>query len=467
MKKVAVIGLGYVGLPLAALCAKQGYETIGFEKNTEVVSKLSKGQCHIKDEVVEGLLAEALASGNFKPTGNVDQIADCSIYLICVPTPVDANNDPDLEPLEQSIKNIAPLVQKGDLIVVESTVFPGTCEQVVLPLIERISGLSHINDFYLAHCPERVNPGDLFWNSSNIPRVVGALTTAGVEIAAEFYASILGGNIYRVGNVRQSLNPKFSTEKGELKVAQVGLGSVTMMRSIRDAEAVKAMENTVRDVNIAFVNELAKISDALNLDVVDIIDGMSTKPFGKGPFYPGAGVGGHCIAVDPEWLKSASEKAGYIPEMINLARATNNGMPEYTVSILQDLLNDCGYPLKGTEVAVLGVAYKRNVDDPRESPFYPIQKILQSKGAKLNIFDSWYKKENTVGSVEEAVKNARALIIITEHSDIIEALASFDMSKSQVEVVVDGRNCLNAKLIEKWQVLYRGIGRKAVVDNRV
>jgi UDP-N-acetyl-D-glucosamine dehydrogenase len=466
MKKVAVIGLGYVGLPLAALCAKQGYETIGFEKNTEVVSKLSKGQCHIKDEVVEGLLAEALASGNFKPTGNVDQIAGCSIYLICVPTPVDANNDPDLEPLEQSIKNIAPLVQKGDLIVVESTVFPGTCEQVVLPLIERISGLSHINDFYLAHCPERVNPGDLFWNSSNIPRVVGALTTAGVEIAAEFYASILGGNIYRVGNVRQSLNPKFSTEKGELKVAQVGLGSVTMMRSIRDAEAVKAMENTVRDVNIAFVNELAKISDALNLDVVDIIDGMSTKPFGKGPFYPGAGVGGHCIAVDPEWLKSASEKAGYIPEMINLARATNNGMPEYTVSILQDLLNDCGYPLKGTEVAVLGVAYKRNVDDPRESPFYPIQKILQSKGAKLNIFDSWYTKENTVGSVEEAVKNARALIIITEHSDIIEALASFDMSKSQVEVVVDGRNCLNAKLIEKWQVLYRGIGRKAVVDNR-
>jgi UDP-N-acetyl-D-glucosamine dehydrogenase len=466
MKKVAVIGLGYVGLPLAALCAKQGYETIGFEKNTEVVSKLSKGQCHIKDEVVEGLLAEALASGNFKPTGNVDQISDCNIYLICVPTPVDANNDPDLEPLEQSIKNIAPLVQKGDLIVVESTVFPGTCEQVVLPLIERISGLSHINDFYLAHCPERVNPGDLFWNSSNIPRVVGALTTAGVEIAAEFYASILGGNIYRVGNVRQSLNPKFSTEKGELKVAQVGLGSVTMMRSIRDAEAVKAMENTVRDVNIAFVNELAKISDALNLDVVDIIDGMSTKPFGKGPFYPGAGVGGHCIAVDPEWLKSASEKAGYIPEMINLARATNNGMPEYTVSILQDLLNDCGYPLKGTEVAVLGVAYKRNVDDPRESPFYPIQKILQSKGAKLNIFDSWYKKENTVGSVEEAVKNARALIIITEHSDIIEALASFDMSKSQVEVVVDGRNCLNATLIEKWQVLYRGIGRKAVVDNR-
>ncbi|MFT5977167.1 MAG: nucleotide sugar dehydrogenase, partial [Gammaproteobacteria bacterium] len=176
IKKVAVIGLGYVGLPLAALCAKQGYNTIGFEKNAEVVSKLSQGQCHIKDKVVESSLGEALDSGNFKPTGNVDKIADCSIYLICVPTPIDTNHDPDLEPLQQSIRDIAPLVQKGDLIVVESTVFPGTCEQVVLPLIEQISGLSHSNDFYLAHCPERVNPGDLYWNSSNIPRVVGALT---------------------------------------------------------------------------------------------------------------------------------------------------------------------------------------------------------------------------------------------------------------------------------------------------
>ena len=466
MKKVAVIGLGYVGLPLAALCAKQGYKTIGFEKRPEVVLKLTNGQCHIKDEVVESMLAEALNSKNFIPTADVKKIAECNVYLICVPTPIDANNDPDLEPLKQSIYDIAPLVKKGDLIVVESTVFPGTCEQVVLPLIESISGLSHMDDFYLAHCPERVNPGDLYWNSSNIPRVVGALTSVGVQIAAEFYASILGGEIYNVGNVRQSLSPKFSTDKGELKVAQVGLGSVTMMRSIRDAEAVKAMENTVRDVNIAFVNELAKISDVLNLDVVDIIDGMSTKPFGKGPFYPGAGVGGHCIAVDPEWLKSASEKAGYMPEMINLARNTNKGMPEYTVSILQDLLNDCGYPLKGIEVALLGVAYKRNVDDPRESPFYPIQEILLNKGAKLNIFDSWYTKENTVSSVEEAVTNAKALLIITEHSDIIESLSSLDMTKSQLEVVVDGRNCLRAKLIEKWQVLYRGIGRKVTVDSR-
>jgi len=199
-----------------------------------------------------------LGSGNAEPTEDVDQNRDCSIYLICVPTPIDINNDPDLEPIEQLIRNIAPLVQKMDLIAVESTVFPGTCEQVVLPLIERVSGLNYTTGFYLSHCSERINPGDLYWDSSNIPRVVGALTTTGPEVSAEFYASILGGRIYRVGDVRQSLSPKFSIENRELKLAHVGLGSVNIMRSIRDAESVKAMENTVRSVNIVFVNELSK-----------------------------------------------------------------------------------------------------------------------------------------------------------------------------------------------------------------
>jgi UDP-N-acetyl-D-mannosaminuronate dehydrogenase len=199
-----------------------------------------------------------LGSGNAEPTEDVDQNRDCSIYLICAPTPININNYANLEPIEQLIKNIAPLVQKVDLIAVESTVFPSTCEQVVLPLIERVSGLNHMTDFYLAHCPERVNPRDLYWDSSNIPRVVGALTTTGAEVSAEFYASILGGRIYRVGDVRQSLSPKFSIENRELKLAHVGLGSVTIMRSIRNAGTVKAMENTVRSVNIVFVNELSK-----------------------------------------------------------------------------------------------------------------------------------------------------------------------------------------------------------------
>jgi UDP-N-acetyl-D-glucosamine dehydrogenase len=228
----------------------------------------------------------------------------------------------------------------------------------------------------------------------------------------------------------------------------------------RTAIRLIAMENTVRDVNIAFVNELAKISDVLNLDVVDIIDGMATRPFGKGPFYSGAGVGGHCIAVDPEWLKLASKKTDHMPEIISLARKTNNGMPEYTVSVLQDMLNECGYPIKNTEIAVLGMTYKRNLTDSRESPFFEIKRILESKGARLNIFDSWYSSENTVASLAEALEKSKAILIITEHSDILEELKASDLSESDVEVILDGRNCLDESVVCEWGVLYRGIGRR-------
>ncbi|MGD2170698.1 MAG: nucleotide sugar dehydrogenase [Gammaproteobacteria bacterium] len=458
-KKIAVIGLGYVGLPLAALCAKRGYPVLGLDAKQAVVDSLQAGRCHIRDEAVERLLGEAVASGNFQATTDANAIANCNIYLICVPTPVDSNNDPDLEPLEGACRLVAPLLKANDLVVVESTVFPGTCEQIVIPLLEQISGLDGSKDFYVAHCPERVNPGDHFWTSENIPRVVGATSKAGVDLAAEFYASILGGKIFDVREVKKSLGPKFRETADGLHVAHVPLGSVTKMRSIRDAEAVKAMENTVRDVNIAFVNELAKISDVLELDVVDIIDGMATKPFGKGPFYPGVGVGGHCIAVDPEWLKAASKKAGYMPEMIQLARMTNNSMPEYTVSILQDLLNERGYPIKGTRIAVLGVAYKRNVDDPRESPFFKLREILRKKGAELSVFDSWVTSENTVSSFDECIGGARAIVIVTEHSDSTEALEKTDLAAVGVEVVVDGRNCLDSAAIRAQGVLYRGIGR--------
>ena len=459
--KVAVIGLGYVGLPLAALCAKKGYQVVGLDANEQIVASLEAGKCRIRDEAVEKLLADAIASSNFQATSDPGAIANCSIYLVCVPTPVDANNEPDLKPLESACRVVAPHLASNDLVVVESTVFPGTCEQVVAPLLEEISGLNPADDFYLAHCPERVNPGDAFWTSENIPRVVGATSDMGVDLAAEFYASILGGTTLDVREVKKSLSPKFSETPAGLHIAQVPLGSVTKMRSIRDAEAVKAMENTVRDVNIAFVNELAKISDVLELDVVDIIDGMATKPFGKGPFYPGIGVGGHCIAVDPEWLKAASKKAGYMPEMIQLARMTNNGMPAHTVSVLQDLLNERGYPLKGTRIAVFGVAYKKDVDDPRESPFYSLRDKLLGKGAELNVFDSWVTSENTVDSIDECLQNTKAVVIVTEHSDVVAKLDDVNLSKLGIEVVIDGRNALDGDRIRQQNVLYRGIGRRA------
>lgn len=461
-KSVAVIGLGYVGLPLASLCAVKGYKVIGYEANQEVVDILSGGSSHIADETVENLLSKAIDSNNFFPTVNVEELAECSIYLICVPTPIDGNNDPDIKPLISALDVIAEYIGNNDLVVVESTVFPGTCDDIVLPYLEEKTGKKVGVDFQLAHCPERVNPGDDFWTTENIPRVVGATTHKGTKSVAEFYVSILGGELYDVRDVRKSLRPKvaLANTKSGYEIAHPTLGSVTMMHSIRDAEAVKAMENTVRDVNIAFVNELAKISDVLNLDVVDVIDGMSTKPFGKGPFFPGAGVGGHCIAVDPEWLKDASKKAGYMPEIIQLARNTNNSMPDYTISLLQDSLNEKALPIKGTKITILGVAYKKNVDDPRESPFFEIRKKLEEKGADLSIYDSWISTENTVNNLEEALKGSKAILIITDHDNSIKELNELNLKESNVEVIVDGRNCLDSKKMLTQGIIYRGIGRR-------
>lgn len=461
-KKIAVIGLGYVGLPLASLCAVKGHQVIGFEANKSIVDILSSGKSHIVDNTVEELLERANATGNLKPTLDANELSECSIYLICVPTPIDSNNDPDITPLISAIDAIAPYINDDDLIVVESTVFPGTCEDIVLPYIEEKTGKKAGVDFQLAHCPERVSPGDHFWTTENIPRVVGATTDKGVKAAADFYISILGGELFDVRDIRTNMRPKVfaSDSKSGYETTKIPLGSVTMMRSIRDAEAVKAMENTVRDVNIAFVNELAKISDVLNLDVVDVIDGMSTKPFGKGPFFPGAGVGGHCIAVDPEWLKDAAKKAGYMPEMIQLARNTNNGMPEYAVSLLQDALNEKSLPIKGTKIAILGVAYKKNVDDARESPFFEIRKVLEDKGAELSIYDSWISTENTANTLESALQDCKAIFIVTDHDDCIEQLKNLDVAKLGIEVVVDGRNCLPSDLLIQQGILYRGIGRR-------
>ncbi len=205
MKKVAIIGLGYVGLPLALLCAKKGFSVIGLDASQRTVATLKSGKSHIKDDTVEKLLIEAFESSNFQPTTTTDDIKTCDIYLICVPSPIDENQEPDLQPLESTIQTIAPYIEKGDLVVVESTVFPGNCEQVVIPALEKLSNLEAGIDFHVAHCPERVNPGDLFWTFENIPRVVGATSETGVKQAAKFFASILGGDTYDVREIKIAL----------------------------------------------------------------------------------------------------------------------------------------------------------------------------------------------------------------------------------------------------------------------
>ena len=455
--KPSIVGLGYVGLPLACLAATKGFEIIGFDKNSKIIKLLKAGKSHIDDDDVNEFLSSK--NKNISFTNDVDHLKDSNFYIICVPTPVDHNNLPDLGPLQSSIKEISVFLKKNDTVVIESTVFPGTCENIIAPLIEDLTGLSCKHDINLCHCPERVNPGDAFWKSDNIPRVLGSLSDSGSQIAASFYSKLLDGKILPVSEVRESLRPKFSLgAKKTFNIKNVELGTIVIMNSIRDAEAVKAMENTVRDVNIAFVNELAKISDVLGLNLIDIIDGMSTKPFGKGPFYPGIGVGGHCIAVDPEWLKSASQKAGYFPEIIELSRKTNSQMPNYSVDALDMMVKENATFLKGMNVLIIGAAYKKDVNDLRESPFYDVKALLEEKGANVNVFDSKNTEFNTHDTISNALEGCQALIIVTDHSDLVQYLDENISNLSKLRFILDGRNCLNLNKVPD-HINYRGIGR--------
>lgn len=459
--KIALIGLGYVGLPLAILCAKKKYKVIGLDNNKEIIQKISMGKIHFKDEKLKKNLKKVVSSGNLSVFSDFNKLKDCNIFIICVSTPVKKNKEPDLSFINTAIKKISPFIKKGSIIVLESTVYPGVCEDEIIPKLEKLSNLKVNKDFGFAYCPERVNPGDIFWNSENIPRVLGASSEKTLNNVAKFYSSILGGPVLKINDIKLKLKPKFKlSKKRELRIKSVPLGSITMMRSIKDAEAVKVMENTIRDVNIALVNELAKMSEVLNLDVVDIIDGMTTKPFGKGPFYPGTGVGGHCIAVDPEWLNSASKKAGYVSKFIKLSRLTNNNMPAYTVSLLNSALKKKKLSIDGsTTVALLGVSYKKDVDDPRESPFYAIQKLLLRERLNIKVYDSYFTRNNNVKTLEDAVIKSDALIIITDHTDIVNRLKKLDLYNLGVRIIIDGRNCLDPNIFNNSGIFYKGIGR--------
>ena len=460
-QSVGVIGLGYVGLPMASLCAVRGFDVVGFDISETVVNGLNGRDAHIDDSSTNLLFQRAMATRKLTCTSCLEDLKNCSVYLICVPTPVDVNYQPDFGPLVTAVKSMAPLLSNGDMVVIESTVYPGVCEEIIKPIIERKTSFSCETDIVLAYCPERVNPGDTFWTCENIPRVVGALNKESAHKAANFYSDLLGGDVIDVGDVRASSRPKHSLDSsGQYRATEVPIGSVTVMNSIRDAEAVKAMENTIRDVNIAFVNELAKMSDVLGLDLVNIIDGMSTKPFGKGPFFPGAGVGGHCIAVDPEWLKAASVNAGFMPDMLNMARSVNNSMPAYAVTRLKELLLRAGIPISGSQIALLGVAYKKGVSDVRESPFFAIHDILKNNHCRINIYDNHYSELNTHGSVYDSIREVDGVILITDHPKICADLANINYQDLKLSAFVDGRNAIDKSLFSLSGVNYAGIGRR-------
>ena len=421
-KTVGVIGLGYVGLPLAVRAKEKGYRVIGVERTKEKADLINAGQSPIEDEYLEKMLPHH----PIEATVETERLQECDIILICVPTPVDEFFNPDLNPVQTAAKNAAANLKKGALVVLESTVNPGVSEEIVAPIFKE-AGHNLGEDVFIAHCPERINPGDPKWNITNIPRVVGAFCAEGLQKAVDFYESIIDGQIYP-------------------------------LQHIREAEACKVVENSFRDINIAFVNELAQSFDVLGIDVKNVIDGAATKPFGFLAHYPSRGIGGHCIPVDPYYLIEKAKRAGFDHKFLRASREINNYMPKYTVKLLQDKLNELKKPLNGTKVGLLGIAYKPNVDDDRESPYYPIAAELRKYQAEIFSFDPHLPARSNVSTLEELLDKSEALILITNHREF-SSLNGELLKKHGIEVIIDGMNALDKKEIESAGVIYKGIGR--------
>ena len=416
--KVTVIGLGYVGFPLACAIAKSNkYEVYGLDTDKKRVDKINMRISPVEDKQAE----EDIKKVRIHATTDETIIKKSKFIIICVPTPINEFRKPDLTPVIQASESILRNIQKGQIIILESTVNPGVSEEVILPILEK-NGLKGGIDFELVHCPERIDPGSPNWNVYNISRNIGGLTKEGTLEAANFYRSFLKAEINE-------------------------------MSSLKTAEATKIVENIFRDVNIAYVNELAQSFDKLGIDVHEVIRGSSNKPFAFMPHYPGCGVGGHCIAVDPYYLIDYAEKNGFDHQLLKVARNVNNSMPNYTVNKLVNGLKDLGINIKGAKIGLLGLSYKANLGDMRESPALEIKKELIELGADVLCCDP-YCNGHADAVIDEILDNCVAVVLATSHKQFI----AVDDWRN-VKLIVDGRNCLNMSNIESQGIIYKGIGR--------
>jgi len=425
LKTVTIFGLGYVGLPLACLCAENGYNVYGVDIDYHKVANINNGVSPIKDETLEKDVARL--KGLIKATiDGVIAVQNSDIVIVCVPTPVEKDSKPNLSFVESAAKTISEGLKPGQLIILESTVAPGTTESVVKKILETSNYRASI-DFDLAHCPERIDPGSKNWPLKSIPRVVGALSLDGAKRAKSFYQSILETKIH-------------------------------VMSGVRTAEAVKIVENTFRDINIAFVNEMAMSFDVLDIDLVEVLEGASTKPFGFMPFFPGCGVGGHCIPVDPYYLIHAAKESGFMHEFLNLSREINNNMPNYTIKQLTSAFDESGMNIEYSTIAVLGIAYKAGVDDLRESPALKIISKIEKMCSNLKIFDPYVPDKSTEKNISSTIEGSDCILILTEHTEF----KNLDMKKIYdcgVKIIVDGKNIIDKNLVKNAGLIYRGIGR--------
>ncbi len=389
---VGVVGLGYVGLPLALLCARKVERVVGVDIDTRRVGAINAGRSYV-DDISDEELAEALSEGGFSASSDYAALTECDVVIICVPTPLRKTGDPDLSFIVQSVDAIERHLTPGKLIVLESTSYPGTTDELVCPHLEQHE-LRVGRDFWLAFSPERIDPGPAYgeWDVENVPKVVGGITPSCTRVAAAFYGRIVE------------------------TVVEVSSGRV--------AEMVKLLENTYRSVNIALVNELALMCHELGVDAWEVVDAAKTKPYGFQAFYPGPGLGGHCIPVDPFYLAWKARLHGFEPRFIDLAGRVNAEMPRHVVQLCMDLLNERGKPVRGSSILVLGVAYKPDVSDTRESPALIIMQSLCKKGARLSYSDTHVPELTledgsefaSVELTEQTLAASDLVLIITDHA---------------------------------------------------
>ena len=428
---VAVVGLGYVGLPVAALAAQRGHTVIGIDIDEQKVAAIKAHRPVSTDTA----LTKQLKQHPIVATTDPALVAKAQYIIVAVPTPVTEDNSPDLRPLKQALKDLLPHLSPGQVLIIESTINPGVMDEVVIPLLATRNDLAldahkpKEPSLHLVHCPERINPGDDTWTVRTIPRVLGGYTSAGTKLAQDFYRSILDAE-------------------------------VTIMNSVTEAEAVKIMENTFRDINIAFINEMAKSFDKLGIDITKVIAGASSKPFAFMPHYPGNGVGGHCISVDPYYMIERGRQVGFDHEFLKLARQINDSMPAYTVSLLNTALSEHKLIPEQTTVALLGLAYKKNIDDVRESPALTILDLLQDSPVALEVFDPYVPSRSTIGSVPEALRQADVVMLACDHDEIVRLLTPAALAQAGITIVIDGKNALDAEGIAAAGISYRGIGRR-------
>lgn len=427
----AVIGLGYVGLPLAMEIAAAGFKVVGIDLDRNKIADLREGKSYILD-VPSATVADAVKAGRFTPTTDFSALRDVDTVSICVPTPLSKSRDPDISFILAATEEIRKYLHKDQLIVLESTTYPGTTEELILPELEA-AGLRAGSDFFLAFSPERIDPGNVSFNTHNTPKIVGGITRNCGEMAHIFYSQFIE--------------------------------RVIPVSSSKCAEMVKLLENTFRSINIGMINEMALMCDLLGVDVYEVIDAAATKPFGFSPFYPGPGLGGHCIPIDPHYLAWKLKALNFQARFIGLAAEINGMMPTVVNGMVADGLNQHSKSIRGSKIMILGVAYKKNVSDCRESPALDVMRLLSQKGAVLSYNDPFVPSMRLNGEVlrsvelsPESIANQDCLIILTDHS-----IYDFRAIIASAKLVIDTRNATKGFDEFKDRIIKLGAGNKAAV----